>query len=160
LINEVLDLASIEAGRIELSLEPIAVGMLFQEVLDLIRPLAAQRGINLHVHPEPDATAHVQADKQRLKQVLLNLVANAVKYNAERASVDWSGRPGGAGAFRLTVSDTGPGIPPDKLKRLFTPFDRLGAEATTVEGSGLGLVLSQRLVEAMGGALGVEGAPG
>jgi PAS domain S-box-containing protein len=160
LINEVLDLASIEAGRIELSVEPINVHNLFHEVLDLIRPLASQRGISLRVYPELDAAAHVKADNQRLKQVLLNLVSNAVKYNVERGSVELSCQDVDPGFHRLTVTDSGPGITPENLKRLFTPFDRLGAETTTVEGSGLGLVLSKRLVEAMGGKLGVASTPG
>src|SRR5262249_25859990 len=136
------------------------VGNLFQEVLDLIRPLASQRGINLRVYPELDAAAHVQADNQRLKQVLLNLVSNAVKYNVERGSVELSCQAGDPGCHHLTVTDTGPGISSENLKRLFTPFDRLGAETTTVEGSGLGLVLSKRLVEAMGGKLGVASTLG
>lgn len=159
LINEVLDLASIEAGRIEMSVEPISVSNLFQEVLDLIRPLASKRGISLRIEPAVDASTQVQADNQRLKQVLLNLVSNAVKYNVERGSVELTCRGSGSG-LRLSVTDTGPGIDADKLGRLFTPFDRLGAESTTVEGSGLGLVLSKRLTEAMGGTLGVESAPG
>src|SRR5262249_30018278 len=98
---------------------------------------------------EPDLYA--LADNQRLKQVLLNLVSNAVKYNRERGSVTltWEDLP--PGRVRLVVRDTGPGLPPEKKQRLFHPFDRLGAEATEVEGTGLGLVLSKRLTEAMGG---------
>jgi PAS domain S-box-containing protein len=160
LINEVLDLASIEAGRIELSVEPIRVSDLFQEVLDLIRPLASQRGISLRTDADLDPSALVQADKQRLKQVMLNLVSNAVKYNVERGSVELSCRSVEPDRYRLRVTDTGPGIKAEHLARLFTPFDRLGAETTMVEGSGLGLVLSKRLVEAMGGRLGVSSAPG
>jgi PAS domain S-box-containing protein len=183
LINEVLDLARIEAGRIQLSLEPIRVRHLCAEVRDLIQPLAEQRGIHFAApsplplsHPgergakdplspgwerrrgegapcgeEPDL--YVLADNQRLKQVLLNLVSNAVKYNREQGSVTltWEELP--PGRVRLSVRDTGPGLPPEKRDRLFNPFDRLGAEATAVEGTGLGLVLSKRLTEAMGGTL-------
>lgn len=160
LINEVLDIAKIEAGRMDLSLEPIPVLRLFQDVLELVRPLADQRGILLEVRPCALPVPHVLADGQRLKQVLLNLVSNAVKYNVERGSVVLFCEPGPANQLRLSVMDTGSGIAAEKMSRLFTPFDRLGAEMSTIEGSGLGLVLSKRLTEAMGGKIGVESDSG
>ena len=158
LINEVLDIARIEAGRLELSMEPVAVHPLIRETLDLVRPLAAAR--NLHLRgPEltgPHTTSPcVWADHQRLKQVMLNLLGNAIKYNHEGGTVTLACEPATDGYWRLSVCDTGPGIPAEKLARLFVPFDRLGAEQTRIEGTGLGLALSQRLADAMGARLGV-----
>jgi CheY-like chemotaxis protein len=103
---------------------------------------------------------HVLADRQRLKQVFLNLCSNAVKYNHAGGAVTLSYEETARGRLRVKVTDTGPGIPQDKIGRLFTPFDRLGAEQSEVEGTGLGLSLSKRLVEAMGGTLGVDSVPG
>jgi PAS domain S-box-containing protein len=156
LIDEVLDIARIEAGRLRLSLEAVAVRTVMDEARSLIRPLADGRKIQLRVEvPEP-STLHVRADRQRLKQVLLNLLSNAIKYNREGGVVTLAceDRPEG-NRVRLRVVDMGPGISPERLARLFTPFDRLGAEATGVEGTGLGLALSRALAEAMGGALSV-----
>jgi len=159
LINEVLDISRIESGRLSLSPEPTAVDEVLRETLDLVRPLAMERGISLSEEPrEPDL--HVLADRQRLRQVLLNLLTNAVKYNRHAGSVMVSCKYSGNGNLRLAVSDTGPGIDAAKVARLFTPFDRLGAEQTSVEGTGLGLTLSKRLVEAMGGSIGVESTTG
>lgn len=159
LINEVLDISRIEAGHMHLSPEPVRVSEVLGETLDMIRPLAAQRGIPVHGARAHSCDRHVLADRQRLKQVLLNLVSNGIKYN----------RPGGTvnvecleknGRLRLQVSDTGAGIPAHKLQQLFIPFERLGAEQGGVEGTGLGLALSKRLAELMGGAMGVESYPG
>jgi PAS domain S-box-containing protein len=158
LIDEVLDISRIATGSLSLSPEPVSVTEVVFEAVDLIQPLAAERGIALRAE---DANGlHVLADRQRLKQVLLNLLANAVKYNREGGSVDvnWSKAPGDR--LRVAVSDTGSGIPAEVLERLFVPFDRLGAEATGVEGTGLGLALSKALTEAMGGAIEVESRVG
>ncbi len=153
LINEVLDLARIESGRPHLSLEPVAVRQVCAEVCDLVRPLAERHGIRVEGACDTAGDLHVRADNQRLKQVLLNLLANGVKYIRADGCVilTWEELP--PGKVRLAVRDTGPGIAPEKRQRLFRPFDRLGAEATAVEGTGLGLVLSKRLTEAMGGTL-------
>jgi PAS domain S-box-containing protein len=153
LINEVLDIARIEAGRMRLSLEPIRVRRLCGEVRDLMGPLAEQRGIELAALPAEAPDVSVLADTQRLRQVLLNLVSNAIKYNREhgRVSVSWAALP--EGRVRLTVQDTGPGISPDQQARLFNAFERLGAETSTIEGTGLGLALSKRLIEAQEGTL-------
>lgn len=158
LINEVLDIARIEAGRLSLSPEPVALKDLVEESLDLIRPLAAQRSITIEGALLGDGR-HVMADRQRLKQVLLNLLSNAVKYNRERGSVtiSYQERPGEL--LRLSVSDTGPGISPSDRARIFSPFERLQA-AQAVEGTGLGLVLSKGLIEAMGGTIGVDSTEG
>jgi len=160
LINEVLDISRIEAGNLQLSLEPVSVGEVLQETLDLMRPLAADRTIDLSVMTSLDSSCYVLADRQRLKQVLLNLFTNAVKYTPIGGKVTVSDIFCGEGALRLIVTDTGPGIPVDKLSRLFTPFDRLGAESSSVEGTGLGLALCQRLVHAMGGTVGVSSTAG
>ena len=160
LINEVLDISRIEAGRIQLSLEPVCVAEAVQETLDLMRPLANERRIQLIADVDMDSTVHVLADRQRFKQVLLNLVTNAVKYTPGSGSVTISYAANSNEKLRIQVKDRGPGIAKEKLARLFTPFDRLGAELSNVEGTGLGLVLSQRLIHAMGGAIGVESGHG
>ncbi len=161
LINEVLDIARIEAGRVELSLEPVRVADALTETLDLIRPLAHERGVTLDALPadHPLRDGHVMADRQRFKQVLLNLFSNAVKYNRQGGAVRIAFEHGEAGSLRVSVSDTGVGIAPENLSRLFVAFDRLGAEHSTVQGTGLGLALSKRLIEAMGGFVGVESKP-
>ncbi len=160
LINEVLDIARIEAGRLTISLEPVPVQSLVQESLDLIAPLAAAEEIQLDGDLADTPERHVQADRQRLKQVLLNLLSNAVKYNRKGGAVTLSYDETPAGRLRISVTDTGPGIAPEKMERLFKPFDRLDVDQTGVEGSGLGLALSKRLAEAMGGSIGVESSVG
>jgi PAS domain S-box-containing protein len=154
LINEVLDIARIEAGKLSISLEPVSVSDVVCSALDLVRPQAAARGVRLPATMTSDR--YVTADRQRLQQVLLNLLSNAVKYNREHGEVAVSCEDHPAGRLRLIVSDTGAGIPPAMLDRLFTPFDRLGAEQTGIDGTGLGLALSKRLVEAMGGVIHVQ----
>ncbi len=158
LVNEVLDISRIDSGNIALVPEPLAVNFLLPEALDLIRPLANRQGIRLIAGPGcQQEGAFVLADRQRLRQVLLNLLANAVKYNRAGGSVTLDGAPAPDGKrFRLSVGDTGVGIKPENLARLYTPFERLGAENTDVEGSGMGLALSKRLTESQGGALGVK----
>ncbi|HYJ05247.1 MAG TPA: ATP-binding protein, partial [Chthoniobacterales bacterium] len=160
LINEVLDISRIEAGNLQLSLEPVCIEEAIGEALDLMRPLAAERSIGVAPSLSLDTATYVLADRQRLKQVLLNLLSNAVKYTARRGSVTVSFDDAGNGAKRIMVRDTGAGIPVEKLARLFTPFDRLGAEQSTVEGTGLGLALCQRLVQAMQGSIGVNSTLG
>jgi CheY-like chemotaxis protein len=162
LINEVLDIARIEAGRVELSLEPVHVADTVNETLHLIRPLAAQKGITINPGPDsnPLQQEHVMADRQRFKQVLLNLLSNAVKYNRPHGTVSLTYREMPDRRLRIEVADTGEGIPAEKFARLFVAFDRLGAEQSDVQGTGLGLALSKRLTEAMNGAIGVESVPG
>jgi protein-histidine pros-kinase len=159
LINEVLDISRIEAGRLSLSLEPVSVDEMLRETLDLIRPLAQEHGVNLK-EEKREANLFVLADRQRIRQVLLNLLTNAVKYNRQAGSVNIACDPSAEGSLRISVRDTGPGIEAGKIARVFTPFDRLGAEQGDVEGTGLGLALSKALLEAMGGAIGVESTPG
>ncbi|HEV2805655.1 MAG TPA: ATP-binding protein [Chthoniobacterales bacterium] len=160
LINEVLDISRIEAGHLQLSVEPVAVAQVLEEALDLMRPLAADRAMELIVDKELENDLHLLADRQRLKQVLLNLLTNAVKYTAVGGQVRVSVERTHSNITRLVVSDTGAGIPTEKLARLFTPFDRLDVEQSGVEGTGLGLALCQRLMQAMGGNIGVESVVG
>ncbi len=161
LINEVLDIARIESGGLALSPEPIPVASFVQAAVELIRPLAHRHGVSLAVHATvAESGSHVLADAQRLKQVLLNLLSNAVKYNRPGGSVVVSGAPAAGDKLRLRVRDTGIGIARAKLPRLFIPFERLGAERTDVEGTGIGLALSRGIVHALGGELGVETVEG
>ncbi|HEU4400194.1 MAG TPA: PAS domain S-box protein [Actinomycetota bacterium] len=153
LINEVLDIAAIEAGRLPLSLEPVALADVVGETVSLIRPLADQHNVLLVGDTTELCDQHVLADRQRLKQVLLNLLSNAVKYNREGGSVRILCEPAPGERIRIKVADNGPGISSEALERLFVPFERLTAEFSGVEGTGLGLPLSQRLAQAMGGTL-------
>jgi Signal transduction histidine kinase len=156
----VLDISRIEAGELSLSPEAVHVEELLQEGVDLIKPLADQNGIQLVLDRSGVCDCYVFADRQRAKQVLLNLLSNAVKYNRARGTVALSCAQSSDTLLRVNVTDTGPGIPAEHIDRLFTAFDRLGAETSTVEGTGIGLALSQRLAGAMGGRLGVESTLG
>jgi PAS domain S-box-containing protein len=160
LINEVLDISRIETGRIALSPEPVQVKEALSSAVELVRPIARERGIRIKTE-DPDAgDRYVVADRQRLRQVLLNLLSNAVKYNREGGGVTIRTAEIQGDGLRVSVSDEGAGIAMEKMDRLFTPFDRLDAEATGVEGTGLGLALSKRLVEAMGGIMSVQSVVG
>lgn len=159
LINEILDLARIESGRLELSIEEVGIAELFAESGALITPLAADRNIVVQFARKPSAIA-VRGDRTRLNQVLVNLLSNAVKYNRQSGSIVVSALPRGAGTIRISVADTGHGIPAEKLGQLFTPFNRLGAENSDVEGTGIGLVIARRLIEGMGGRIGVDSRVG
>ena len=163
LINEVLDIARIESGRMEFDLASVQVASALEEAAALVRPLALAREIVLDINPAEQALdgITVQADPQRLKQVLLNLLSNAIKYNHPFGRVDITcERAPTSGRLRLAVRDTGPGISPKDLPRLFAPFERLNAANSGVEGTGIGLAISKRLAEAMGGSLTVESAVG
>lgn len=163
LIDEVLDIARIEAGRLRLSLEPVDAVQVVEESISLLQPQARHEGVTLSmVERDPsDPPIHVVADRQRLKQVILNLVANGVKYNRQNGTVLVSidGTADG-GRIKIDVTDTGRGIPAEKIDRLFAPFERLGAEGTGIEGTGLGLALTRPLVEAMGGTIDVTSESG
>jgi PAS domain S-box-containing protein len=159
LINEVLEISRVEAGHLSLSLEPVPLWDVVQEALDLVRPIADKAQIHI-LETDELPRRHVLADRQRLKQVLLNLLSNAVKYNSEDGRISISCRQGEEGQLLLAVQDTGPGLTRDDLQRLFVPFERLNAENSDVEGTGLGLALSKSLTEAMGGQLRVQSLPG
>jgi signal transduction histidine kinase/CheY-like chemotaxis protein len=157
LINEVLDITRIESGKFQLSPEPVLAAGVLADIVELTRPLAAQANIQLLSAPTTSASeTHVLADRQRLKQILLNLVSNAIKYNRPGGTVALSCEVVERNRLRINVRDTGPGIRPEHLDLLFTPFERLGAEQTSVEGSGIGLALSRRLATALGGTLDVD----
>ncbi|GIV95352.1 MAG: hypothetical protein KatS3mg057_0009 [Herpetosiphonaceae bacterium] len=160
LVNEVLDLARIESGRLLLSIDPVPIAPLLREVYQLTLPLAAQRRLVCELDLTIEDTALIFADRQRLSQVLLNLLSNAVKYNREQGTIRLSVTTLGTERIRIAVHDTGPGILPEKQDLLFNPFERLGAEASPVHGTGLGLAISKRLIEAMGGSIGVESEVG
>ncbi|HYG70659.1 MAG TPA: ATP-binding protein [Actinomycetota bacterium] len=156
LINEVLDISRVESGNLALSPEAVAVADVLADTRDFVAPLAAERGITVTATVAEVRDHHVLADRQRLKQILINLAANAVKYNRDHGTVTLGCDTSTPGTIRIDVGDTGPGIPPEKLGRLFTPFDRLGAEELGIEGTGVGLALSERLAVAMGGSISVE----
>ena len=160
LINEVLDIARIEAGRMSISLEAVQIESAIQEVFDLIRPQAAARKISLSCEIPSSTDVFALADRQRLRQVLLNLLVNAVKYNREGGEIAVRVNLTLDGHLRLQVRDTGPGIPPEKMERLFVPFDRLGLTDSGMEGAGLGLALSKGLMEAMKGRIGAVSVVG
>lgn len=160
LINEVLDISRIEAGKMDISSEPVQLAETLREAIELIRPLAAQRGISIVTRLPSARDIFVTADTIRLKQVILNLLSNAVKYNRESGKIVVAADLQTDGYLHISVQDTGEGIPPEKMKRLFTPFDRLGLEPDKVEGTGLGLALSKGLVEAMGGRIGADSVVG
>jgi signal transduction histidine kinase/CheY-like chemotaxis protein len=159
LVDEVLDISRIEAGELSLSLEPVPIAPLLDEATELIGPLAEGHRVTLHAPRIAEGSGYVRADHQRLKQVVINLLSNAVKYNREGGDVEVSVEPEASDRIRIAVRDTGKGIDPASIERLFTPFERLDA-GSDVQGTGLGLALSQRLVEAMGGTLTVTSTPG
>lgn len=159
LINEILDFAGIEAGRLNLAPERIAAGDVLHSIATIMLPVAEKAGVTLDTAvPAPEPCLH--ADPLRLRQVLINLVANAIKYNRSGGLVTVTASRQPDRRVRIAVSDTGFGIPADKQKHLFEPFERLGVERTGIEGTGLGLSLCKRLVEAMDGTIGVSSEPG
>ncbi len=160
LINDVLDLASLESGELRVSPQPVALAALVQATLPMLDPLLKSQGVTLSIEVPP---LTVMADATRLRQVLLNLLSNAVKYNRPAGRVEvsaWQHSVAGASRVHLRVADTGRGMTPDQLNHLFEPFNRLGAEGTAIEGSGIGLTIARTLVERMGGQIGVQSRPG
>src|SRR5436309_3492010 len=159
LINEILDLAQIESGKLSLSPEPMSLEEVMVECQAMIEPQALQHDIHM-TFPQFDVPCFVAADRTRLKQVLINLLSNATKYNKAGGTVvvDLSGST--PKRIRINVRDTGAGLPAEKLAQLFQPFNRLGQEHDAEQGTGIGLVMSKRLVELMGGVIGVESSVG
>ena len=155
LINEILDLALIESGRLALSTEPVSLAEVLIECRAMIEPQAQARDIAM-TFPQFDIPYFVKADRTRVKQILINLLFNAVKYNRASGSLQVDCAEGRPGSIRISVRDTGLGLSAEQLGQLFQPFNRLGKETSTVEGTGIGLVVTKRLVELMGGAIGAE----
>ena len=160
LINEVLDISRIESGGMALSIEPVSIKMAVEDVLRLSQPLATESSITLATHESLTEDLVVSGDLQRINQVLLNLISNAIKYNRPNGSVIVSCEEQSNQTLRLFVKDTGLGIKEEYFDRLFVPFDRLGAEQSSIEGSGIGLALIKQLLTAMDGAIGVSSIVG
>jgi PAS domain S-box-containing protein len=159
LINEILDLALIESGKLSLSREPTSLADVLNDCRGMIEPLAMKCGIGL-IFPLFDDAPFVKADRTRLKQVLINLLSNAIKYNRAGGTVEVICTMSATRLTRISVNDTGDGLTAEKLAQLFQPFNRLGQESGSEEGTGIGLVVSKRLVELMGGAIGVKSTVG
>ncbi|PIY29687.1 MAG: hypothetical protein CO105_14555 [Comamonadaceae bacterium CG_4_9_14_3_um_filter_60_33] len=159
LINDILDLASVESGHAALCLEVVALATVLKDCQTLTEPLAAARNVHLNFF-EPSCACGVMADPTRLKQVLINLLSNAIKYNKEGGSVDVSCDAPDAGKVRISVRDSGVGLSEQQLAHLFEPFNRLGQEVGIIGGTGIGLVVSQRLVRSMGGDMGAQSTEG
>jgi PAS domain S-box-containing protein len=159
LINEILDLAVIESGKVSLSAESVSLAEVMLECQAMMEPEAQQRGISV-TFPRFDNPFFVSADRTRLKQIVINLLSNAIKYNKEQGTVVVDCTASTPGLTRISVRDTGAGLSPENLAQLFQPFNRLGQEAGGVAGTGIGLVVTKRLAELMGGVLGVESAAG
>jgi PAS domain S-box-containing protein len=160
LIDEVLDISKIEIGAVAISVEPVAVPEVAAESVRLLEPLATARQITLRSAIADSATWHVMADHQRLRQVLVNYLSNAIKYTLPGSTATISANQAHDGWLRIAVTDDGPGIPSTLLERLFQPFERIGAEQAGIEGTGLGLAHSKALVERMGGRIGVDSTVG
>lgn len=169
LINDVLDLARIEAGRIDLSIETVVPGEVITESLQLITPLAKKRGIEISLCRDgADITVEqlfhqnnaVKADRTRLRQVLLNLLSNAVKYNSENGKIIINCENAGNDQIRISITDTGAGLTRQQQTQLFKAFNRLEADQTEIEGTGIGLVITRNIVELMDGSIGVDSRPG
>jgi signal transduction histidine kinase/DNA-binding response OmpR family regulator len=156
LINDILDLSKIEAGRLQLAIENVRLDVCFAEAIDTLNPLASQKSQTLERQPAPGLS--VRADATRLKQVLINLLGNAIKFTPENGTVKLAAKLEG-GSVRIEVRDSGPGIPPDEQKRIFEAFYRL-RNSEKAEGTGLGLAITQRLVELHGGTLSIESEMG
>jgi len=160
LINEILDLALIESGKLSLSLEPISLTEVLSDCKAMIEPQALRGDIRLSFPPAEGSHLCVSADRTRLKQVLVNLLSNAIKYNQTGGTVEVTSGITAAGRTRISCRDTGGGLSPEQVAQLFQPFNRLGQEGGATEGTGIGLVVSKRLVELMGGEIGAKSAVG
>jgi PAS domain S-box-containing protein len=159
LINEILDLAVVESGRLSISLEPVSLPDVMTECQAMIEPQAQKRGIRI-TYPHFDRPCYIKADHTRVKQVLINLLSNAIKYNQSGGSVMVDCELTPSGRVRISVKDSGAGLSPENMAQLFQPFNRLGQETGGEEGTGIGLVVSKRLVELMHGMIGVESTVG
>lgn len=159
LVNEILDLAVIESGSVSMTLEPLRLSEVLDDCQAMIEPLAQASDITV-TYCLPDNPCWVQADRMHLKQVLVNLISNAIKYNQFNGSVEVTCSTGEYGRMRISIRDSGQGLSTEKLGQLFQPFNRLGQETGNVKGTGIGLVVSKRLVELMDGEIGVSSTVG
>ncbi len=159
LINEILDLALIESGKLSLSMEPMSLTEVMRECQTMIEPQAKKRGISV-TFPRFAIPCFVKADRTRVKQILINLLSNAIKYNTAGGTIDVDCIATNPQRIRVSVTDTGAGLPPEKLAQLFQPFNRLGQVGDAEQGTGIGLVMCKRLIELMGGVIGMESAVG
>jgi PAS domain S-box-containing protein len=159
LINEILDLSMIEAGKVTMSQESMSINDVLQDCKGMIEPQASKRGIKMRF-PAPGTVFYVHADRTRIKQVMINLLSNAIKYNRAGGSVVVECADSGTDRVRISVTDTGAGLAPDQLAQLFQPFNRLGQHDSAEEGTGIGLVVTKQLVELMGGQIGVDSVVG
>jgi signal transduction histidine kinase len=160
LINDLLDLSRIEAGRLEVQRERVAVPAILSECKFLLAPMAQEKGVSLLISDECDSYCVAWGDPMRVKQVMINLISNAIKYNRDNGSVTVHCDAAKNNHLRVRVTDTGIGISEGSLQHLFQPFERLGLEMTHLEGTGIGLALSKRLIEMMDGRIGVESVEG
>jgi CheY-like chemotaxis protein len=159
LINEILDLALIESGRVTISQEAMSLTEVLQDCQAMIEPQAQKRNISMQF-PQFDQLFYVHADRMRVKQVMINLLSNAIKYNRDNGRVFVDCRIASKSKIRVNVTDTGLGLNAKQLEQLFQPFNRLGQESSSEEGTGIGLVVTKQLVELMGGEIGVESQVG
>jgi CheY-like chemotaxis protein len=160
LIDDILDLSRIEAGAVSISPEPVNIVEVLLEVVATLQPMASRAGTHIELAALPPHAATVRADRTRFAQIVMNYGTNAIKYNRPEGSVTISASVASGGFVRVTVADTGHGIPLDKQDKLFQPFQRAGQETGPIEGTGIGLVISKRLAELMGGSVGFRSAPG
>ncbi len=160
LINEILDLAQVESGKLSVMMEPLSLSKVIHECQNMVEPQAQKREIRMTSCPL-EVPYYVNADPTRLKQAIINLLSNAIKYNRHGGTVEVKCiEVIPERRIRVCIKDTGEGLPAEKLSQLFQPFNRLGQESNSVQGTGIGLVMCKRLVELMGGAIGVESTPG
>jgi PAS domain S-box-containing protein len=159
LINDILDLGKVESGRTPLTLTAVPLTEIAGECCDMIEPQAQQQGIRV-TRQRISTPQWVRADRTRVKQVLINLLSHAVKYNSQPGTIEVDCAASTAGRIRVSVTDSGAGLSPEQLTQIFQPFNRLGQEKSGKEGTGIGLVLAKRLVELMGGVVGVDSTVG
>ncbi|MCL2450773.1 MAG: HAMP domain-containing histidine kinase, partial [Polyangiaceae bacterium] len=160
LIDDILDLSRIEAGRVSISTEPVSVREVLDEVRGTLEATASRAGISLGVTVPAAELPRIRADRTRFAQIVMNFATNAIKYNKPGGSVPVSARPSTGAMIRVAVTDTGMGIPLDKQDKLFRPFQRAGQETRSIEGTGIGLVITKRLAELMGGCVSFRSEPG
>jgi len=160
LINDILDLSKIESGHIDLSIEPITLNDILDECISLIKPFAETHEISIQRQTKPDENLQILADYTRIKQVILNLLSNAIKYNSKKGTVTLICEPVENDRLHIIIKDTGPGIPEENQIKLFSPFERLGAENSEIEGTGIGLIVCKELMEKMHGTINFKSKEG